>query len=329
MSGALYGQDGFFVAGPGPRGHFRTSVHASELFAAALLRLVSTVDDALGAPNPFDVVDVGAGRGELLRAVAAAAPGPLRERLRLRGVELAPRPGDLADPIGWTAEIPPAGSVTGVVVATEWLDNVPVDVVQVDDDGVPRYVLVDETGTEAAGTAIEEPDAAWLQEWWQLSVPGTRAEIGHTRDQAWAAAVTSLARGVALSVDYGHMSTTRPPFGTLTGFRDGREVPPVPDGTCDLTADVALDAVAAAGAVLADTAPVLLPQHGALRGLGISGRRPALGMAARDPVGYVRALAAASAATELTDPAGLGGHVWLLQPIGVPAFSVTTAFARD
>ena len=37
----------------------------------------------------------------------------------------------------------------------------------------------------------------------------------------------------------------------------------------------------------------------------------------------MRALPAASAAAELTDPAGLGGHWWLLQPVGLDLQSVT------
>ncbi len=47
MTEALYGPDGFFVREPGPAGHFRTSVHASPLFAGALVRLVERVDAAL------------------------------------------------------------------------------------------------------------------------------------------------------------------------------------------------------------------------------------------------------------------------------------------
>jgi len=317
MAGALYGEGGFFVAGPGPGGHFRTSVHASDVFGAAILRLLSTVDKVLGTPERLDVVDVGAGRGELLRALAGAAPDGLRDRLRLRAVELAPRPADLPDAIGWSAELPDPGSVTGLVLATEWLDNVPVDIVEVDEAGVVRYVLVDGVGPEP-----DEADAAWLRAWWPLSQPGTRAEVGRTRDEAWAAAVGTLAGGLALSVDYGHTGTHRPPLGSLTGFRDGREVAPVPDGSCDLTADVALDAVAAAGGRVAGAAPTLMPQHDALRALGVSGRRPALDRAARDPVGYVRALAAATAAAELTDPTGLGGHVWLVQPVGLNGFTL-------
>ncbi|MFV2121418.1 hypothetical protein ACE14D_24465, partial [Streptomyces sp. Act-28] len=111
------------------------------------------------------------------------------------------------------------------------------------------------------------------------------------------------------AADYAHPADARPPFGTLTGFRGGREVPPVPDGTCDLTSHVALDACAAAAA-----GPVeLLSQREALRRLGVSGERPALALASSDPAGYVRALAAAGEAAELTARGGLGDFTWLLQ----------------
>ena len=73
MAEALYGTKGFFTrAAEGPADHFRTSVHASPLFADALLRLIRRVDAELGCPARFQVVDVGAGRGELLAAVRAS-----------------------------------------------------------------------------------------------------------------------------------------------------------------------------------------------------------------------------------------------------------------
>src|SRR5689334_20025288 len=84
MAGALYGTGGFFTrSAEGPADHFRTSVHASPLFAGALLRLIRRVDAALGGPDRLDVVDVGAGRGELLAALhalvtAGAAAGDAR-----------------------------------------------------------------------------------------------------------------------------------------------------------------------------------------------------------------------------------------------------------
>ncbi|MEU8328354.1 SAM-dependent methyltransferase [Micromonospora sp. NPDC048839] len=414
MSRALYGPGGFFVAGTGPADHFRTSVHASPAFATALLRLISEVDTALGHPPRLDVVDVGAGRGELLQRllafvgvavgvsgeptrsgrsglIPARAGSPetltpaasarplgeepssgtvrpsLAERVRLTAVEYADRPKNLPEEINWTAEIPT--KITGVLLATEWLDNVPLDIAVQTEDGW-RYLLVDpESGTETIGDPPSPDDLDWLTKWWPSptntqsaasepdlgvtwpdatsgsesgfgaarpaqgssltarSRPGCpetphgdypRAEIGRTRDEAWANAVRQISRGLAVAVDYGHLREARPVHGTLTGYRAGRQVPPVPDGSSDVTAHVAMDSVASAGAAVARCAYSLVSQREALRALGADGGRPPLSLAGTDPAGYVRALAAASAVAELTDPAGLGGHLWLRQPVGIP-----------
>ncbi|MET8679270.1 SAM-dependent methyltransferase [Streptomyces sp. NPDC004647] len=164
-------------------------------------------------------------------------------------VERAARPEGLDERIEWLPSLPEPGSVTGLVFANEWLDNVPVAVAETDAAGEPREVLVAADGTERLGDRVNGADADWLDRWWPLGgEPGLRAEIGHPRDAAWARAVRSLDRGLAVAVDYAHGCSDRPPFGTLAGFRDGREVRPSPDGSCDITAHVALDACAAAGA---------------------------------------------------------------------------------
>ncbi|WP_229687099.1 SAM-dependent methyltransferase, partial [Micromonospora parathelypteridis] len=207
MSQALYGPGGFFVTDTGPADHFRTSVHASRAFATALLRLITEVDTALGHPSRLDVVDVGAGRGELLRTIheavgvavgvsgeptrsgrsglippragspetltpTASAGEPslvavrpsLAERVRFTAVEYAVRPENLPEEIDWVSEIP--GEITGVLLATEWLDNVPLDVAVHTTDGW-RYVLVDpESGTETVGEPVSPPDLDWLTTWW-------------------------------------------------------------------------------------------------------------------------------------------------------------------
>lgn len=311
---ALYGPEGFFrsPAGPGPAGHFRTSVHASPRYAAAVAELLGRVDRALGRPAELAFVDVAAGRGELLVEVVARTPGERAARLRPYAVERAPRPDGLDERIVWCAD-PPRG-LTGLLFANEWLDNVPVDVAETDAAGVPRTVLVSpDDGAERLGEPVRGPDGEWLARWWPLDggEPGLRAEIGRPRDTAWADAVRSLRAGLAVAVDYAHHRATRPPFGTLAGFRDGREVRPVPDGSCDLTAHVAIDACAAAGGPA-----TLCTQREALRALGVTGRRPPLELAGDDPAGYLRALRAAGEAAELLDPAGLGAFSWLLRPVG-------------
>ncbi|APY87071.1 hypothetical protein DCW30_12390 [Streptomyces alfalfae] len=307
---ALYGPGGFYLRPEGPAGHFRTSVHASPLYADAVARLLCRLDDVLGRPGELAFVDMGAGRGELTSGVLAALPADVAARVRAYAVERAERPAGLDPRVEWRAA-PPAG-VTGLLFANEWLDNVPLDVAEVAADGTARRVLVRGDGAESLGGPVDGRDARWLARWWPLGdEPGLRAEIGHPRDEAWAAAVAALERGLAVAVDYAHLKGARPPYGTLTGFRAGRETAPVPDGSCDITAHVALDACAAEGAVL-------LTQRAALGALGVSGGRPPLALASSDPAAYVRALARAGEAAELTAPGGLGDFRWLLQPVGVP-----------
>ncbi|WP_369395212.1 SAM-dependent methyltransferase [Streptomyces sp. CG1] len=392
---ALYGPGGFYRRPEGPAGHFRTSVHASPLFAQAVARLLCRVDEALGRPSALDFVDMGAGRGELVTGVLAALPADLAARTRAYAVELAGRPAELDERITWQ-DTPPA-AVTGLLFANEWLDNVPVEIAEVDPAGVPRLVLVADDGTERLGEPVTGAEADWLARWWPLPAEeGLRAEIGLPRDLAWASAVDRVVRGLAVAVDYAHTVDTRPTFGTLTGFREGRETAPVPDGSCDITAHVALDACAAAprsrtGSCApwdtartaldatrgrADTArdlqnttritsdapdpssgrartpqreartppgaaqspactppgaaqtphgtartlaPArLLTQRAALRALSITGARPPLALATTDPSAYVRALASAGEAAELTAPGGLGDFGWLVQPVGIP-----------
>jgi SAM-dependent MidA family methyltransferase len=296
---ALYGPDGFFRR-ESPAAHFRTSVHASPLFAAAIVELVHRA-------GLDTVVDIGAGRGELLMELHRLDPS-----LSLLGVEVAGRPGRLPADVDWTSALPE--SVDGLVVANEWLDNIPCHVVEVDETGTTRVVHVDPgTGKETLGAALSSSSvppslAAWVDEWWPLDAgePGTRAEVGRTRDAAWADVVQRVRHGIAVAVDYGHTRSDRPPFGTLCSYRDGRETDVLPDGSRDVTAHVAVDSVAARvqGRVMS--------QRDALRALGVQGSRPDLDTATREPGRYVRELAQAGEAAELTAHGGLGDFRWVV-----------------
>ncbi|MGW0824324.1 SAM-dependent methyltransferase [Streptomyces sp. NPDC002845] len=307
---ALYGPSGFYRRPEGPAGHFRTSVHASPLFARAVARLLCRVDEVLGRPARLDFVDMAAGRGELVTGVLAALPAEVASRARGYAVERAGRPAGLDHRIEWLPQ-PPKG-ITGLLFANEWLDNVPVDVAEVDPEGVARLVLVRRDGAERLGEPVRGAGADWLARWWPLAPEeGLRAEIGLPRDHAWAGAAACVDRGLAVAVDYAHSAGARPPFGTLTGFREGRETTPVPDGSCDITAHVALDACALPG-------DRLLSQRAVLRTLGVTGARPPLSLAATDPAAYVRALAGAGEAAELTAEGGLGDFGWLMRWVGIP-----------
>ncbi|MFM8713464.1 MAG: hypothetical protein ACKOE7_08900, partial [Actinomycetota bacterium] len=74
---ALYGEHGFYTRGggrAGRRGDFLTSPEVGPLFGAVIARALDTWWVELGRPDPYIVVDAGAGPGTLARAVMATQP---------------------------------------------------------------------------------------------------------------------------------------------------------------------------------------------------------------------------------------------------------------
>jgi SAM-dependent MidA family methyltransferase len=291
---ALYGARGFYRREQ-PSAHFRTAVHASTLFADAVLALARS-------RGLRSVTDLGAGGGELLRRLHQLAPD-----LDLLGVELRARPAALPRDVRWQSELP--GTLTGLVLANELLDNLPCTVVALDRQAIARTVEVDpRTCEERLGEPAGPEVVEWCARWWPLTTSGDRAEIGLEREDFWQDVCRRTSQGLCVAVDYGHTRNARPAGGTLASYRDGRLVPPQLDGSCDVTAHVAVDALAER------VGGVLERQHEVLTRLGVSGRRPPLELASSDPAGYVRALSRASEAAELTESGGLGDFWWLITP---------------
>jgi SAM-dependent MidA family methyltransferase len=353
---ALYGPGGFYLRPEGPAGHFRTACHAGgSVLASALSRLA--VEAGCTA-----IVDIGAGRGELLTALArlqsqhpdglelpddlpedlfvtppgsSTEPGTTDEgggagaALLLHGVDVVERPEGLPASVGWSQglqALPDDVLDEALVVAWELLDVVPVPIAEVDDEGVPRIIAVDPvTGDEHRSHPLTVVEYAWCARWWPLvdAEPGYRIEIGGPRDALWADLVKRVARtsngGLLLAVDYCHEAHRRPPVGSLSAFRGGRAVPPIPDGSCDLTSHVAMDSVAAAGRRAGATSSVMLRQRAALRALGAVITPGDLAAARASGTDALLAqLELRSQLDELLDESGLGGFCWLLQGVRHP-----------
>ena len=314
---ALYGDDGFYRRAA-PAAHFATSVQgipgAGELLAQAVARLAH--DHACTR-----VVDLGCGRGELLTHLRQLDPD-----LHLTGVDVVERPEGL-DVDAWL--VSPGGPALPddlrdledtLVLAHEWLDVVPCPVVEQDETGVWGSVTVTRDGTERPGSPLVGPDLDWVQTWVPAGVG--RAEVGRPRDLALADLLGRVTRGVVVVVDYGYRRETWPAHGTLTGFRDGREVDPVPDGRCDLTAHVAVDSLLATarqplGQARRGTEPTLTSQRDLLRELlGDPSTPVPHGLATTRPAAYLQAVARRGALGLLTAPGGLGDFHWLVVPRG-------------
>jgi len=322
---ALYAaRRGFYVTRGGPAAHFTTAAHGptGRVLAEAVLALWAAEH---GTEVPSVVVDVGAGRGELATHLLAAldhlgpryAAEPGRDetpRPRVVAVDVVDRPDGLDERVEWLRS--PGGALlpsglTGLrdalVIAHEWLDVVPCTVAQVDDDGTAREVLVDPaTGEESLGAPLSDADRGWAEAHWPMRTPGDRLEIGLARDEAWAGLVARVGSGMLLAVDYGHTSSTRPPGGTLTAYASGRLTTPVPDGSCDVTAHVAMDTL---------DADEVRTQREALQALGLTGATPPHALAGSDPLAYVAALERASAEARLLDRHAFGAFWWAVKRV--------------
>lgn len=304
--GALYGPDGFYRQTSGPAGHFATSAQGIPGGGRLLARALVILAEREGCTR---LLDVGAGRGELLAEVAAIAPS-----LQLTGVDVVERPADLPDGADWLrspggTELPAElhGLQDALVIAHEWLDVVPCPIAEYD-GAVWRTAEVDPDGEERLADPVVDSDLHWLQRNWRPDpTGGDRAEIGTTRDAAYRDLRARLDSGLLVTVDYGHLRADRPRWGTLTGYRDGVQCPPHPDGSTDITAHVAMDTL---------DADELVRQRTLFDQLGLRPDAPSIAQASEDPPAYLRGLADRGSYAQLTAPGGLGDFWWAITRIG-------------
>jgi SAM-dependent MidA family methyltransferase len=306
---ALYGPSGFYTSGGGAgrRGDFLTSPETGPLFGVLVARMLDDWWVRLGEPSRFRMVEVGAGRGTLARAVLAARPR-CSGALEYVAVERSPVLREQHPPgIVSVADLP-ENPVPGVVFANELLDNLPFRLF-VWDGGWREAWVAHETGRfvevlRSGASPFPLPADAAL---------GSRVPV-QERAVEFVARVGRLASpGAVVLIDYCSTDTAslavRPWREWLRTYRrherGGHYL--ADPGSQDVTCEVCFDQVLA-GAPDA----VVQRQQDWLRGLGIDelvdeGRR-AWGAAAGAP--DLQALAMRSRIPEaeaLLDPAGLGG----------------------
>jgi SAM-dependent MidA family methyltransferase len=300
---AASGPGGFWTTAS-PAAHFRTASTAGPELARAVATLLRQ------RPRLRRVVELGAGDGRLLTRLQAERPD-----LALVGVDVRDRPAGLAPAVGWRTDrwdVRTGGWTTGtltevlsaaeptLVLAVEWLDDLPCRLA-----ARRKGAWVELDVNRSAGPPLAADGQRWAERWWP---DGDRIEVGTTRDRAWSVVIEGLAAcgGAALMVDYGHERGTRPHGGTLTGYRAGRVVEPLPRADRNLTAHVAVDAVRAAG----EEAGARTVLHGRQADVLPALLQP-LDRAA-DPLAD---LASRSRRQALTRPTGWGAHRWLLQEV--------------
>jgi SAM-dependent MidA family methyltransferase len=305
VEAALYDPDGgFYETGgtAGRRGDFLTSPEVGPLFGTVLAGALDAWWSELGEPAPFTVVEAGAGRGTLARAVLAAGPecGPA---LRYVAVE---RSGALraGHPEGVESSATmPRDPFVGVVLANELLDNLPFGLLERRPGGWAE-VRVTEALTEVLVPAGDVAEARLAP-----GAPvGGRVPVQRAA-RAWVELARALARpGRVVAVDYADTTASlarRPWADWVRTYRGhGRGSHPLADlGRQDVTCEVAVDQLPPP---VSDRAQAEFLRHHGIDALAGAAARA---WRERAHIGDLAALTARSRVHEadaLTDPSGLG-----------------------
>lgn len=196
---------------------FFTASDAGEWFGRCLARQIAEFDGLLGGPDPFVVVEWGAGRGLLARDVRTALDAEfveLARRLEYVAVDRsAAMRVETAERAGVRALAPEdlpetVGPHCGCAVAVELFDALPVHRVRRRQGRLVEVAV----GLDRDGSLCEvevEPAAAVLDEaerWGLAPADGDEAEVGLDLAPTLARMSASLRRGFVIVIDYGHES---------------------------------------------------------------------------------------------------------------------------
>ena len=202
---------GYYSAGArklGAAGDFITAPESGRLFGQTLARQVAQVLHA-GIP---DVMELGAGSGRLARDVLTEllaldclpqrylmleTSAELKERQHTLLVRELPQ---LMPRIHWLDAMPT--SWTGVLIANEVLDAMPVHLVTARDDGIDELGVTTTAGAFAWSTRPAAGTVLAIASEFALA-PGYTTEIHPAADAFVRTLAAHLERGVALLIDYG------------------------------------------------------------------------------------------------------------------------------
>ena len=297
----------------GPRGDFVTAPEISQMFGELIGLWCAEVWRQMGSPARVLLVELGPGRGTLMKDMlrAAKAVPEFRAALDVVLVETSPtlrdvQAGTLAEtavPPRWTATVEEALSTPApaLVVANEFFDALAVrQFVRTEAGWRERLVGLSAERSLAFGLAPEAPRDVRLPE----SPAGAVLEICPDAAVIGARIARHVAAhgGAALAIDYGAGAAGGD---TLQAVRAHRYVDPLcAPGEADLTAHVDFGALARAAAAAGASVMELLPQGDFLERLGLPQRAAQLRRAATDE----QRAAIETAAARLTDraPTGMG-----------------------
>jgi len=231
METALYdSQHGYYRAGPtrvGPEGDFFTAADIGSGLGRCFARQLAEFDAAMGSPDPFDILEVGSGRGTLARDLLDHLPEPLRGRARCtlvdrsQGMREEARRNTPEARVVAPSELGAvmAGRTRGAWLAVELFDALPVHRV------VRRGSTLMERRVDADLQFIDQPAgdeiADWAERFGAAPHDGMQAEVCLAMGEVFDQIDRVFDEGLAIIVDYGDEAEplyNRRPHGTLMAY---------------------------------------------------------------------------------------------------------------
>ncbi|NDY96262.1 SAM-dependent methyltransferase [Wenzhouxiangella limi] len=219
MAMALYEPGlGYYVNGLhkfGLSGDFVTAPEEGSLFAAALARQIDEIAEVLG--EPYTILEPGAGSGALARDLLLGLKDKpsryliLEPSAALRQVQrdtLSTLPSALQACVGWL-DAPPEESFTGVIIANEVADALPVSIFEITDKGLRERCV--KLGNQRLEWSLELPRPRLKQAFEELTQHLNEAlPVGYFSEisldlPGWIETISRpLQKGAVLLVDYGY-----------------------------------------------------------------------------------------------------------------------------
>ena len=218
-------EHGYYAVGtdrPTRSGDFLTAPELHPIFGATLGRAIEDQWQAIGRPDPFEVIEFGAGSGRLAIDILAGLrdrSADLLDAIRYRPIEIVPaKTAAIAERLASAGferrivapsarEEPNVTETVGMVLANEFLDALPVHRVEQTGRGLVEQLVGWSDGQQSfvdvGGPPSTPALAARLASEGIDLEPGQRAEICLALD-GWADDLSAaVGRGVALVIDYG------------------------------------------------------------------------------------------------------------------------------
>ena len=320
----------------GAAGDFITAPEISQMFGELIGLWAAETWRMIGAPARVHLVELGPGRGTLMRDAlrAARVSNEFSAALDVHLVETSPvltqaQQASLAQAavsVTWHTSLDNVPEGPAIFIANEFFDALPVrHYVKTAEGWRQRMVGLDSAGALAFGLApdvealisAEAPDGAVL-------------ELSPASQLLMTQMAKRIAQGAsaALVIDYGHVETG---FGeTLQALQKHRRVDPLENpGEADLTAHVDFAALARAAAAAGAQPMGPVTQGEFLMRLGIAQRAEALKRKASEAQARDLDLAVARLATERVGDAPGMGHLFKALAIAPPGTPLLPGFVRE